>query len=326
MDEAKTPKRDDKPKKDEEEKLNELNNNSDTLNDKRDELNDKKDELNDRKDELNDRKDELNNDSDALNDNKKKHKSGHDHERKGKGSPTSEKTGGKANELVSNERPNNPDTNPIGIPLVDLNEKYDRQIRLFGEETQNKLLSMTVQVIGGKNLIPCEIIKNLALLGVNNLIVEEEALDRLKKIVPDDLTAINENLTVTKSHKLENCDFLFSVDYDPVIATTKDTKDLKNREEMADDLKNADIGIAEGIDDTKSKGKKVRIENAYYICSKCSLMKSNRKIHVCKKKQQMPANVKAMECLIGAFAVQEFLKIIQDKPYVEEFDFSLLFD
>lgn len=91
--------------------------------------------------------------------------------------------------------------------------KYDRQIRLFGEKTQEKLCSTTVQILGSSNLISAEIIKNVVLLGVGKIIIYKSMLNEVSKIVPDSLQSINPNLVIEFSNNPFECDFRFNIDY-----------------------------------------------------------------------------------------------------------------
>ncbi len=72
--------------------------------------------------------------------------------------------------------------------------RYDRQIRLFGEETQKKLFKIKIQVLGTSNAISMEIIKNIVLLGVQNLVIEKSMEEETRKFIPNSLKEINENL------------------------------------------------------------------------------------------------------------------------------------
>lgn len=92
------------------------------------------------------------------------------------------------------------------------NTRYDRQIRLFGFRVQNHIAKIRVQVIGIGNAIVAEIIKNLVLLGVNKIVIEEGALKDFYKLVPNKITEINKNLEVIYSNNVIQADFLFIMD------------------------------------------------------------------------------------------------------------------
>lgn len=155
--------------------------------------------------------------------------------------------------------------------------KYDRQIRLFGFETQSKLLSFTIQILGPINYTSSEILKNLTLLGVKKIIVRDKLLEYTKKLVPDDLTRINKNLIIEISEVYKKSDFLFIVD------------------EMPDLL-------PESV-------------NYYFACSKCLSILFSDSNHECVLNDNMC--IVACYCLLGAFAVQEFLKFVQEHYYAK---------
>lgn len=167
--------------------------------------------------------------------------------------------------------------------------KYDRQIRLFGVETQKKLLSATVQVSGTDNFISAEILKNLVLLGVEKIFVSKKILEFTKKIVPDDLSKINKNLVIEFSDKMENCHFRFIVDVVPLNAN--------------------DIICGSGS---------LLPICSYFVCSKCLTLIFNGYEHECVQNEGKMLDV-AYQCLAGALAVQEYLKFIQEKANVEAF-------
>lgn len=154
--------------------------------------------------------------------------------------------------------------------------KYDRQIRLFGAETQEKLCSMKVQVLGTVNLISAEIVKNVVLLGVGKIIISRELLDETKKLVRNALKCINPTLVIEFLDFPTKCDFTFSIDVDS-----------KNR------------------------------SACYFICSKCLSINSETHSHDC-----IPLESDLLEirhCLVGALAVQEFIKFAQGKDMIKSY-------
>lgn len=161
-------------------------------------------------------------------------------------------------------------------------DKYDRQVRLFGEETQNKLFDLKVQVLGTSNPISMEIIKNVVLLGVQNLTIEQEMENELKKFIPNTLNEINENLKIQYSDVLEEVEFLFVID--------------------------------RAID--KSINQKF-----YFICSKCFIIKFSSCEHECECNQNINM-ILPRYCLVGAYSVQEFIKYVQGKKYTNEYTLS----
>ena len=161
--------------------------------------------------------------------------------------------------------------------------KYDRQIRLFGEEIQRKLFEMKIQVLGSTNPISMEIVKNIVLLGIQNLVIKKEMENEIKKFIPNSLNEINENLKIQYSEDVLDCDFIFLIDK-----------------------------RIESLDENKK---------FYFICSKCLRMKFSSFEHECKELEIK--NILPRYCLIGAYAVQEFLKLVQDKAYTKDFEFNL---
>ncbi|ELA42619.1 uncharacterized protein VICG_00371 [Vittaforma corneae ATCC 50505] len=154
--------------------------------------------------------------------------------------------------------------------------KYDRQIRLFGVETQEKLCSMKVQVLGSVNLISAEIVKNIVLLGVGKIIISRELLDETKKLVPDSLQCINPALEIMFLDFPTECDFTFNIDIE-------------------------------------SRNK----SSFYFVCSKCLSINAETHIHDCVPLETDLLEVKY--CLVGALAVQEFIKFIQGKDSVKSY-------
>lgn len=183
--------------------------------------------------------------------------------------------------------------------------KYDRQIRLFGMETQKKLRNMTVQVYGSGSAIVGEIVKNLVLLGVNWLILQKAAELDYDQLVPNKMAEINELVTVQYEEEIVKSDFLFIVG------------------EMADLDRTVGLDSAIGTP-------------YYFVCSRhaCHTLRKSAMRHECRQdgsadtQQNGPESIqaevglRARQCLIGAFAVQEFLKAIQGKRHVAEYNFD----
>lgn len=94
------------------------------------------------------------------------------------------------------------------MAILDL-KKYDRQIRHFGKDVQLKLGSITVSIQSSdsNSLIGGEILKNLALLGVNKLYYDENTYKSYKKLVPNEIQQINTNIEICKLDKYD-CIFL----------------------------------------------------------------------------------------------------------------------
>ena len=95
--------------------------------------------------------------------------------------------------------------------MLDLDfKKYDRQIRHFGKEVQIKLSTVTINIQSNdpNSLISGEILKNLVLLGVNNLHYDDNTYKSYKKLVPNEIYQINSNVQFCK---LEEYDYNFII-------------------------------------------------------------------------------------------------------------------
>lgn len=160
-------------------------------------------------------------------------------------------------------------------------DKYDRQIRLFGIETQSKLAGLKVQIMGSANFSSCEILKNIVLLGVGKVIVQKDILDYTKRLVPDDLMDINESLVIELSDERRESEFLFCVD-----------------RPIEDDRNNR--------------------SSVYFVCSKCLTIKMDGFAHECSGADSVDLScMAARQCLVGGFAVQEFIKLVQGKKHAD---------
>ncbi|ORD95525.1 hypothetical protein HERIO_2428 [Hepatospora eriocheir] len=154
-----------------------------------------------------------------------------------------------------------------------IDEKYDRQVRLFGEETQNKLKKMKIAIYGSRNLISAEILKNIVLLGVNTIIVSNSIVEETKRLVFDNLCEINEDLNIIESSD-EKIDYTFVIE---------------------DQL----INIPE-------------IDNTCFICSRCISFYFKKVDHgMCCKVSVKEEHKFVYECMLGGMVVQEFVKRVQ---------------
>ena len=171
--------------------------------------------------------------------------------------------------------------------------KYDRQIRLFGLETQKKLINLKVQVLGLQNAVSMEIIKNIVLLGIGTVVINKKMIEEIQKYIPNSLLEINENLKIEFSETVVESDFLFLVDLE-----------IENLS-----------------------------KNYYFVCSMCYTVKWSSSHSHCENDRNnkndkndlekfSPELILAKQCLIGAVSVQEFLKLVQGKRYSEEFQFE----
>lgn len=163
-------------------------------------------------------------------------------------------------------------------------EKYDRQIRLFGLETQQALSRMTVQVVGGDSLVSAEIVKDIVLLGVSKLVAAEGPLAAAERMVAGRLCDINEHIVVEASEHAVPCDFLFAVDVPPPPACRC-------------------YFIC-------SRCLTVQKDTSAHACQEACYEPGSTARH-------------AAECLAGAFAVQEFIKFVQGKKHAESYRVEL---
>ncbi|WUR02618.1 ubiquitin-like modifier-activating enzyme [Vairimorpha necatrix] len=76
--------------------------------------------------------------------------------------------------------------------------KYDRQIRLFGKEVQDKLNNLSVSVLSEKDdtFVSGEIMKNLVLLGVNKIYADDNTLKSFTRLVPNTIEGINPKINM----------------------------------------------------------------------------------------------------------------------------------
>lgn len=185
----------------------------------------------------------------------------------------------------------------------DVIEKYDRQIRLFGTDVQKKILETDVVVLQGNalnneeclntynsahhSLVSGEIVKNFALLGFRKIYLNREALESFKRIVPNDIKDINENV------KIE------------VI-----------RENNLDDI--SDNQIVALVDQAGS----IAGDNMYFICSGCYSFHPAFEAHNACVRQFNDESI-AMECMIGSIFVHEMVKMLRGEEYLKNFKLEL---
>ncbi|ADM11974.1 uncharacterized protein Eint_080380 [Encephalitozoon intestinalis ATCC 50506] len=168
---------------------------------------------------------------------------------------------------------------------------YDRQIRLFGKDTQKSIEESHVVVVQGPpyimagekriNDVGGEILKNLVLLGVRKITVNADVLVSFKKIFANKIEKINEEVKVT-------------------------TIDQEKDEEIW-----ARCTQAIFID------MKMRTNcPSIYVCSRCMAFHPLDQEHVCREYDSVSV---AHDCLLGAIIVQEWVKKLQKRSFVDEF-------
>lgn len=170
-------------------------------------------------------------------------------------------------------------------------KKYDRQIRLFGVDTQHKLINTTIVIVQTntskkETLISGEILKNVLLLGVNKIFCNKETLDSFYKLSPNSIKDLNKsvNLSIISKKDVEKDDFINCI----VV--------------LVDTLVNL-IG-----------------NDKFFICSGCYSYHNTLIAHSVCEKREDPLNL-YKECMIGAFFVNDLINFIKDKKGIEGFTF-----
>ncbi|ELQ75152.1 SMT3/SUMO-activating complex, AOS1/RAD31 component [Trachipleistophora hominis] len=166
-------------------------------------------------------------------------------------------------------------------------KKYDRQIRIFGFTTQEKLQNMCVTLYTSTfNYISAEIIKNLVLLGVTNLKINKRAEESVLRMIPGGLQAINDKLRL--------------VVFDDIV----DVIDYSKTEDNVADEHAESLDIIIAVDYFVQNERR----NSFYVCSKCYMFSDNCD-HNCVETEHSIEN----ECLLGAILVQEIVKMVSNE-------------
>ncbi|CAD26351.1 similarity to DNA damage tolerance protein RAD31 RA31_SCHPO [Encephalitozoon cuniculi GB-M1] len=168
---------------------------------------------------------------------------------------------------------------------------YDRQIRLFGKDTQRLIEESHVGIVQGPpymlegnertNDIGGEILKNLVLLGVGRVTVNEHVLRSFRRMFVNEVSKINEKIRV------EVID--------------------EEHQEGAWDGYTLVIFI-----DQKEQARCPSI----FVCSRCVAFHAPEKEHLCERHSSVSA---AHDCLLGAIVVQEWVKRLQNRHSVDEY-------
>lgn len=183
---------------------------------------------------------------------------------------------------------------------------FDRQIRLFGIETQEKLKNTTIIIDGTANNIASEITKCVILLGVKEIKTTQEIVNKTEYLIKNKLKDINEHvkITILPSNILEKEVNTNLLSFKTILTLLKLNKIKKT------------FNFSFIIDKKIANG-----NNFYYICSNClTFIKNTYKHDNCTNLRfnfQQEYNSKcllmAKEVLLGAMSVQEFIKIIEGK-------------
>lgn len=173
---------------------------------------------------------------------------------------------------------------------------YDRQIRLFGHGTQEQIEKSRVCILQGPpyrierkervTTIGGEVLKNLVLLGVQKVSVNQHVLGSFKRIFANDVAKINDKVEI----------------------------DVVDKEDEQECWSGYSLAIFidqehEGVDCP-----------GIYICSRCMSFHGVDKKHVCTMYGGISL---AHDCLLGAIAVQEWVKKLQGRPFVSEYRLDL---
>lgn len=105
------------------------------------------------------------------------------------------------------------------MTLSDSHSKlFDRQIRIFGQTTQESLINTSIQLlttesdfINRVSYLSGEILKNFLLLGVTDIYASDNCITSLNKLVPDSFMH-NKHIIVTK--EIKKVDILILLDCD----------------------------------------------------------------------------------------------------------------
>lgn len=182
---------------------------------------------------------------------------------------------------------------------------FDRQIRLFGTDVQEKLGHKRIILTGNANNTSTEILKNLVLLGVKEIITTREIVEKTSSIIKQKIDEINMNVKINVMSK----------------SKIKETYFAKKETFLSKLCNTFKLYM----------GKKAEIEDTfvflvdknanpdadfYFICTACNTLHLNTCHDECK---QVHKNTVSNACLqtteelyIGSIAVQEFVKIIKD--------------
>lgn len=90
-------------------------------------------------------------------------------------------------------------------------KRFDRQIRVFGRETQNRIYQTKVVILGKNiNYIAAEILKNILLLGFSDICINESVSESVKLILFDDEQQISA-AKISYTNQEIDCDVYVSI-------------------------------------------------------------------------------------------------------------------
>jgi hypothetical protein len=174
--------------------------------------------------------------------------------------------------------------------------KYDRQIRLFGKDVQNILGRLRISVLSNTTgYISGEILKNIVLLGVNEIYADTSTLHSFNKLVPNTIKGINPRCKLLEEcPEVSDMVFVVSKCSDPLFV-------------CSDPL-------------FVSTNPLFVCKDPLFVCKDHYEYKKGW--GTCKGKKM--SNDKVKDCLIGGIIVQEFIKKLQNQKYEEEFSLNNL--
>jgi hypothetical protein len=161
---------------------------------------------------------------------------------------------------------------------------YDRQIRLFGQNTQSLIENAEIYIIEREASmreadIGGEIVKNLALLGVKRLVVSPSTERSYKRLAHRSITEINPHI------KFEVSDF--------------------------GDAGGCSVPDLVVMIDTVAP---CPCKSSIYVCSRCMSFGDGESRHVCGN-IDLDNGFFVNDCLLGAILVQEWVKKLQGKEF-----------
>lgn len=180
-------------------------------------------------------------------------------------------------------------------------EKYDRQIRLFGIETQKKLKNLKILIKSKKSFIAAEILKNLVLLGVEHFTVDTNVIEMYYKLVPTRLEDINKDVKIETGCELKN-----GIDCNQ--------QDIRKN---SDDCKiSRDFDFSIYVD---------KVGKGIYVCSSCLMYDFDSTCDCIGGKSAKPAEEHNLprECLLGSILVQEIVKNINGDKVIRKYKLEI---
>ncbi|ORD93476.1 hypothetical protein ECANGB1_2169 [Enterospora canceri] len=192
---------------------------------------------------------------------------------------------------------------------------FDRQVRLFGTETQERIGGTTVVVAGRANKISAEIVKNVVLLGVYEVRTTEEIALEAERLIKGDLETINERVKINRKLRNDSIGRMRVGHGYGIVGRLLDY--------FRGESKNDKSSLFYFLIDQDHSGLDV---GYYFVCSGCRTAVKNSCVHQCIRKEGAGADNRMLELAkdlyVGATVVQEFIKIVDGKPETAATTFS----